>query len=175
MKKICESCKKAPASVHLTDIKNNVKSEMHLCAACAAQKGVQVKNSISLQQLFGEKLLQMFSAAGATVEKKETDEAACPHCGLTWSGYRENGRLGCYRDYEIFADRLRPLLYEMHGSPGRYVGKSPHPNPRTLRQQQRLEHQRLLKEAIAKEDYRTAARLRDNLAALGEEQFTIHN
>ena len=46
MYKICEICKKVPATVHLTDIKNNVKTEIHMCEKCSAEKGINIKNPL---------------------------------------------------------------------------------------------------------------------------------
>src|SRR5690606_11765977 len=34
---LCEQCKQAPATVHITQIVNDTKREMHLCEDCAGQ------------------------------------------------------------------------------------------------------------------------------------------
>ena len=36
---LCQECKKRPATVHLTRIINNNKTEFYLCEECARQKG----------------------------------------------------------------------------------------------------------------------------------------
>ena len=168
MYKICEICKKVPATVHLTDIKNNVKTEIHMCESCAAQKGINIKKPLSLQELFAKKIADVAHNLHKKTDREHTDRA-CPHCGLTWEGFRENGRLGCPRDYETFAEELRPLLDDFHAMPGRHAGKRPRPNPHSEQQRRRQEYQRRLREAVACEDYLEAARLRDSIQALEKE------
>ena len=54
---ICEICREQIATVHLTEIVNNAKKEIHLCEACAQEKGVaihsEVKN-LSIPEFFGQ-------------------------------------------------------------------------------------------------------------------------
>ena len=182
MYKICEICKKVPATVHLTDIKNNVKTEIHMCEKCAEEKGINIKNPLSLQQFFSgpnssgtskssvltsdelEEVLDMVNPAAAA--DKTQSNIICPHCGISWDEFQKGGRLGCPADYAVFNRELRPLLHKLHAAPGPHVGKCPRPDPRSEAQSRKLEYQRQLKEAIAREDYREAARLRDSIQAL---------
>lgn len=180
MYKICEICKKVPATVHLTDIKNNVKTEIHMCEKCAAEKGINIKNPLSLQQLFGKKkgvgansaplsadeIDELLDALGDAAPAKAKSNIVCPHCGISWEDFQKGGRLGCPFDYDVFSRELKPILNKMHASPGPHVGKCPRPSPRSEALSRKLEYQRQLKEAIAREDYREAARLRDSIQAL---------
>ena len=36
---LCQECKKNPATVHVTKIVNNIKTELHLCQSCAGERG----------------------------------------------------------------------------------------------------------------------------------------
>lgn len=182
MYKICEICKKVPATVHLTDIKNNVKTEIHMCEKCAAEKGINIKNPLSLQQLFGKKpvgknpgkkeslspeeVAELLGALEGATPGKASSNIVCPHCGISWEEFKKGGRFGCSFDYDVFSRELRPILDKMHASPGPHVGKCPRPSPRSEALSRKLEYQRRLKEAIAREDYREAARLRDSIQAL---------
>ncbi len=160
MHKICEICKKAPATVHLTDIKNNVKKEMHMCEACAAEKGINIHKSVSLEQIFNatNKLAQ--------TSKQKHAKIICEHCGLSWAEFRENGRLGCEHDYTVFRKGLEPLLEDVHAARAHHTGKSPRQTPQQQEQKRRLDIQRQLREAIAREDYELAARLRDDICQM---------
>lgn len=160
MHKICEICKKAPATVHLTDIKNNVKKEVHMCEECAAEKGINIHKSVSLEQ--------MFSQGGKEVKNNKQKHAKiiCEHCGLNWGEFRENGRLGCEHDYVAFKKGLEPLLEDIHAARLHHTGKSPRQTPQMEQQKRKLDIQRQLREAVAREDYELAARLRDEICQL---------
>ncbi len=158
MQKICEICKKAAATVHLTDIKNNVTKELHMCEECATEKGISINKSIPLESLFAD-----------TKKKKANEKHAkiiCEHCGMSWSEFRENGRLGCAHDYRVFRKGLEPLLNEVHASRGQHTGKSPENTPENRILKEIQEIKRKLREAVAREDYEVAAELRDQLSSM---------
>jgi protein arginine kinase activator len=73
--------------------------------------------------------------------------------------YRAGGRLGCPQDYRVFSAGLLPLLQRYHGAT-RHVGKAAR---RAEGAEHRLRLRTRLREAIAREDYEEAARLRDQL------------
>ena len=73
--------------------------------------------------------------------------------------YRAEGRLGCPNDYIVFARGLLPELNRTHGAT-RHVGKVVHRRPSTV---DRLRLRTRLRDAVAREDYEEAARLRDLL------------
>lgn len=162
MHKICELCKKYPATVHLTDIKNNVKHEVHMCEHCAKAQGIDMKNGISLGDMFG-----------ALVKEKEASRAAheqdtvCVNCGMTWREFRSHGRFGCAHDYVAFRELLTPLLEEIHTATDTHVGKHPiRDDARSSTRRRLAECQRRLRDAIEQERYEEAAALRDELASL---------
>ena len=51
---VCELCKQAQATVHLTEIINEQMTELHLCETCANQKGAQVESHFGLSDLLSE-------------------------------------------------------------------------------------------------------------------------
>ena len=83
----------------------------------------------------------------------------CPDCGIKFMEFRAEGRLGCPHDYRVFGRGLLPLLQRVHGAT-RHVGKVAAKRPGAI---QRLRLRSQLREAIAREDYEEAARLRDQL------------
>ena len=86
-------------------------------------------------------------------------ELSCPDCGIKFMEFRAGGRLGCPQDYAVFSKGLLSLLQRYHGAT-RHVGK------RARRREGASDRLRLrtkLREAISREDYEEAARLRDLL------------
>jgi len=152
----CQLCPNQ-ATVHLTDIVNSQKKEMHLCQACAESqqlvKHQELNLSAILQSLIGQHVGQ------------QTDELArltCPACGIKYMEFRAQGRLGCPHDYAIFRNGLTPLIQRIHRS-ARHVGKSPRRVLSAEEQADLAEFRRRLRQAVEAEAYEEAARLRDLL------------
>lgn len=159
----CQFCPNS-ATVHLTDIINKKKREMHLCETCARERNLipdppQELNIPALLQLVIEKLPVPIRSVAA--------DAVCPECGTPYAHFRAQGRLGCPHDYEAFRPLLEPLLEKVHNGPTRHVGKVPRRHLRRVRRARRVELEGQLKSAIAAERYEEAARLRDSIRALG--------
>ena len=51
--KLCESCKKSIATVHLTEIKSGKREEKHLCEECARGMNLPHKHTISINDILG--------------------------------------------------------------------------------------------------------------------------
>src|SRR5208282_5078110 len=153
----CQSCSK-PATVHLTDIVDGHKKELHLCQQCAEQQQLVKHQELNLpaiiQTVIGQHIGQL------------TDELArltCPACGIKYMEFRAEGRLGCPHDYDVFRVGLEPLLQRIHRS-GRHTGKAPRRRPRSPAQEAELvELRRRLRLAVESEAYEEAARVRDLL------------
>ena len=161
----CDRCEN-PATVHLTDIKvGGEKTERHLCEKCAATLHVP---SASKELA---KLLKSFEPTTALATQGPAVAAlTCPECGMTYAEFRQHGRFGCARDYEIFGEQIEKLLKRIHGST-RYAGKRPgggaiKPPPT---RDELLRVRSLLDDAIKAENYEEAARLRDQIRRLSEE------
>ena len=156
---VCELCKQSQATVHLTEIINDQMSELHLCEACANQKGAQVESHFGLADL-----LSGLADYGKTSEPEEVSTKACASCGMTYDDFRKVGRLGCADCYATFKRSLGSLLKRIHGSPI-HVGKSPARliKPSKIAKSEFLELKRKLEKAIAEEAFEEAARLRDQI------------
>jgi protein arginine kinase activator len=154
----CQHCSKK-ATVHLTDIVDGHKKELHLCPDCAEQQQLLQKQELNLpailQTLIGQHLGQL------------TDELArltCPACGIKYMEFRAEGRLGCPHDYEVFRLGLQPLLERIHKGATRHVGKAPRRGPATGdRLAELIDLRRRLQEAVGAEAYEEAAQIRDLL------------
>jgi protein arginine kinase activator len=136
---------------------------MHLCEQCAQEQGVGAKSYIPLNEL----LSNLLSVGQKEEETGEPDETSvvCPHCGYTLEKFRDKAVLGCPYDYEVFEKELLPLIKKAHDGATAHCGKIPSRMPKD--EQKQMEIARLRKqldEAVQKEDYELAAKLRDKLA-----------
>lgn len=158
---ICQNCHEAKATVHITDTVPE-KRERHLCEDCAEREGVIIKQT---QQQTTADILQEFikQKAGAA----ETDSRTCPQCGITFREFRMRGQLGCPHDYVAFRSLLAPLLERAHEGATHHVGKVPEfAGSGAKMQADLIRLRRELDDAIQREQYEDAARLRDKICEL---------
>ena len=162
---LCEHCKKAQATFHLTNItREGEKVERHLCERCAIEEGlVQVH-----KPNFHEELLENFLAAAKSTNSSQVD-LLCDECGISYVEFRNQSLLGCPRDYDAFQEALQPLIERAHDGATHHVGKVPRGMGIAHSAQQELRRlKKSLDEAVAAEDYERAAELRDRIKALEE-------
>lgn len=179
---LCERCGKRPASVHVTKIVNNVKSEKYLCQQCAKEEGdlgFMMGQPFSVNSLLAGLLHQ--HAYGLPPNKEKEREAAernarlgvaagekqrCPKCGTSYAEFAETGRLGCGSCYDEFERRLDPLIRRIHGSLN-HVGKVPRrAGQRTAVEREIEKLRRELERCVAEERYERAAEIRDRIKEL---------
>ncbi len=159
----CDRCD-SPASFHLTDIKDGQKSERHLCEECA--KSLQVPQANKELQ----NLLKSFDPNQVGQQDQKASSKSCPECGMTYAEFRQNGRFGCPRDYDVFGAEVIALLERIHGA-SKYSGKTPE-GGRVLDGvllDAASEVRDQLSTAIEEEDYELAARLRDEIRKIADE------
>jgi len=171
MKK-CSRCSK-PATLHITELQDGDVDALHLCESCAHEylnmaeplKPLQVSEAA---KSFAQKLAEVTSDE----ELDQLDQLVCPNCGISFREFRSQGRLGCPHDYSAFENELMPLLENIHGET-QHTGKTPRRAPGGSKRQYRLIKLRSeLKNAVEKEDYEDAARLRDQIQTTEE---TLNN
>ena len=163
---ICDICKKADATVHLTQIVEGKILKVDLCEPCAKSKGVQDAAGFSLAELLGG--FAPAAAASATSEETQSESAnvSCPTCGMSQADFKKIGRFGCAQCWETFSDGLAPLLKAMHKS-DRHIGKVPGKAAHTLVINEKIQLlSDELQKAIRGEKYEAAARLRDVIRTL---------
>ena len=151
----CQACPQE-ATVHLTDIVNGPKREVHLCQECAEKREILKHQELNLSAI-------LHSVIGRHIGPL-TDELArltCPACGIKYMEFKAEGRLGCHQDYEVFRAALAPLLQRIHRAL-RHVGKVPtHAVRNAGMQSELMELRQQLRRAVETEVYEEAARLRD--------------
>jgi protein arginine kinase activator len=161
----CKFCA-SPATIHLTDIVQKKKREMHLCEACAREKNLI---SDSPQGLNIPAIVQLALSHLPAPARPAVADAVCPECQTPYAHFRAHGRLGCPHDYEAFRALLEPLLEKVQSNAARHVGKVPRRLRGRMISARRTELEAQLQTAIAAERYEEAARLRDAIRLLGAE------
>lgn len=168
---LCEDCHKKPATVHVTRIVNDQKTETHLCADCARKRG-EVGIAPEPSFTFHNILAGLFDPETGTAPRGATQSGLvrCSNCGLSLHDFRRLGQLGCSHCYEQFHMELQPLLRRIHRSV-EHTGKVPEgvgePKLRLQREIDQLKEK--LNEAVRQEAYEEAARLRDEIRELQKE------
>src|SRR5438128_12650832 len=153
----CQKCTKA-ATLHITEVVSDDQfEELHLCEECASKYLYEPQGKASPK-------------GGESGAPEESDEAAalnqraCPVCGIKFVEFRNTGRLGCPHDYQEFRDELVPLLENIHGDPPKHTGKVPRRLPQNKQMQSEMvQLRKQLLQAVNKEAYEEAARIRDRI------------
>ena len=166
----CQKCEK-PASFHITELTGPEPRELHLCEDHARDYLTTVDPGESTESVSGVAgvLAQQLQVGQTAEELARLDQRACPVCGITFYEFRNGGRLGCPNDYNCFAKELEPLIVNIHG-------ESVHKGKRPRRaaagnelQTELIQLRREMQEAIDREDYEDASRLRDRIAEIERE------
>ena len=161
----CERCGERPAAIHLTQIKDNEVSAVHLCETCAEEQGVQTgKGKLPLAGF----LASVGSAAAAAALPEGMDDRECDYCHSTLRDFRDTGRLGCPHCYDSFETHLRELMRRIHGS-SKHVGEvylSPNATPSDSADLQIVQLKDQLRRSVDSENFELAAELRDRIRAL---------
>ncbi len=156
----CQFCG-AASTIHLTDLQEGVKREMHLCERCGREHDLIPESSspqLNLPALLALLLGEM-PAAMKKATAPDFSALTCAGCGLKYAQFRTAGRFGCPDDYEIFREPLLPLLERIHRGLD-HAGKAPREH---RRRRELAELNERLAAAIAAENYEAAAAIRDRL------------
>lgn len=155
---LCQLCQDAKATVHITDTIPE-KRERHLCEQCAEKEGVIIKQ----QHQTTNEILQQFIKQKTGLSGGGED-LSCPQCGMTFREFQMKGQLGCPHDYEAFQSVLNALIERAHEGATHHVGKVPTTADDKIRKQTGLlKLRRELQDAIDKENYEQAAKVRDKI------------
>ena len=155
----CDICKKAEATVHLTQIVEGKMLKVDLCESCAKEKGVQEAAGFSLADL-------LVGLGAAEEMKVESPGAQCPICGFTQADFKKTGRLGCSACWETFEAGLASLLKAMHKG-DHHIGKVPTKAMHTLALNGKIQElAEQLEKAVREEKYEDAAQIRDEIREL---------
>lgn len=175
---LCDKCKKNEAKIYYTEIINGEKKEQHLCEDCAMeytsfQMGSTVMNSeVTLGNLLSTILGNYYANSTQEAGKRE-QEPQCKGCGMTYSEFMKEGRFGCVSCYDSFEKVLEKSIKNIQGA-DTHIGKRPKGFEtkadkivKELSETDKLSIR--LQEAIEKEEFEEAAKIRDRMRELKKE------
>lgn len=157
---LCDECGKNEAEVHLTQIVDNEMTTVHLCPACAAEKGLEAGTTAK-----NLPLTDFLAQMGQVVAGEESGfPGPCSYCHTTVEDFRRTGRLGCPHCYTIYETQLRAILRRIHGST-QHLGKIyvPPAAEAAGRGARLAGLRRKLQRAVEAEDFERAAVIRDQI------------
>ncbi|HWT27208.1 MAG TPA: UvrB/UvrC motif-containing protein [Mobilitalea sp.] len=177
---LCDRCQKKEAKILYTEIINGSKKEQHLCEECAAEytsfqmEKPLLSSELTLGDLLST-LLEAYSTADNTGEQGDNKpDLVCRKCGTTFEEFLQTGRFGCANCYQSFNDELGKTFKGIQGADV-HTGKRPRgfstSTDRILKGFSETEKLALkLQEAIEKEEFEEAARLRDLIKQMKKEE-----
>lgn len=158
----CHLCGKANATIYFKGIVNEQTIKMHLCESCAKKKGMMFpfgKEALSLGDMVAT-LAASTNLGGALLG------LTCKGCGLNYAEFKQTSQFGCSQCYATFASLVGPLVKKIQGST-QHIGKTYRRTVRSGSAIQELTQLKLeLRNAVAREAFEDAARLRDQIQAL---------
>ena len=185
---LCDNCRKKEANVRYSENINGNKKELNLCEECSKKLGInQIDFSmpIDFSSFFGEFMEDFTTPEFMSMPLfNEIKALKCDNCGYTFEDIVNTGKLGCGRCYDIFEERLDPIIRRIQGD-NHHVGRigkiidnkidqkienktnkkeQTSKNEEKSNKENQLEklHQDL-KQAIKQERYEEAAKIRDEI------------
>lgn len=165
---LCERCQKRQATVHYTQIINGSKTELNLCEECAREIGQIDFGSFNFpignfMSPFETDMSFESLLSGLTNNIPEESPLSCDVCKTSYEDFRRTGRLGCMHCYEVFRDRLDPLIRKIHGN-NVHKGKVPKKAGGNMRLEREIEQLKAkLNDLVKAENYEEAAKVRDEI------------
>lgn len=161
---LCENCHKRDAAVHFTQIINSKKVGIYLCDQCAKEKKYYtVTSPLSLDDFFSG--LMGFAGSNAYINNMQ-QETVCSKCGMSYGDFKRASKMGCENCYEVFGEKLEPLVRRIHGSLN-HTGKIPEKVSKCIKVTKEIDRlKQELEEAIKNEEYEKAAEIRDRIKSV---------
>ena len=105
---LCDHCHKNEATIHMTNIINNQKTEQHLCSTCATelqQAGKLSPYSSFMNDMWDNNFFTNDFFKNMVYPDnllKAHQSKRCPQCGITYDEFNRVGKFGCGQCYETF-------------------------------------------------------------------------
>lgn len=119
---LCQNCGKNEVNFRYTQVINGVRKEMALCEKCARElglEGLDFSMPINFSSFFSD---FFHDAENFLPSFTKTNVLECDKCGMTFEDFANTGEFGCGNCYITFADRISPVLKNLHGS-SRHIGR----------------------------------------------------
>lgn len=152
--------------IHVTEVNSDytAKSSKDMCVVCGVPYTTQ-DNKVpkSEEALVFDFINNLIKSVVTTNPQLTENVKACTSCGLTLYDIANTSRLGCGECYTCFKKELEPFILTFQHSL-KHVGKVPKNKKKETVDIEIIKNQ--LKEAIVKEDYELASKLRDEIKKL---------
>ena len=184
---LCQNCGKNQVTFKYTQVVNGVKKELNLCDKCAKELGLK-DMSFSMPISFSSFLGDFFNAYSDSLLPSfmGTKGLQCNNCGTTFDDFINTGVFGCDECYDTFEDRIEPLLRKIQGS-NKHIGRGyKNDDPTRKENNKKVEIkeeseedktkskidvlQKDLQKAIKDERYEDAAKIRDEIIKLENDE-----
>lgn len=170
----CEECHERPATLHLTKVINENKTEIHVCERCAKEKGYisHDEYAYSIHDLLSG-LFNFDSSFSKQQSHSQEENGAlkCPKCGMTYHQFTQLGKFGCASCYYTFTDNLNPIFRRVHSGNTTHDGKIPKRRGTDLKQKRLIQGcKEKLQQLIQTEAFEEAAKMRDKIKELEKKQ-----
>ena len=186
---LCDNCKRREANVRYSENINGRKKEMNLCEECSRKLGIgnmKFNMPIDFSSFLGD-FMEDFATPEFMPMFNEIKALKCDNCGYTFDDIANTGRFGCSNCYDIFGERIDPILKRIQGN-NRHIGRlgktidnkidekmkqkekdnktNINDNKEKIKDKKGTKLERLqedLKQAIKEERYEDAAKIRDEI------------
>lgn len=175
---LCQNCNQKPASIHITQITNGEKKEIHLCEQCSV-----LQDTYNISFNFTNFISNFLDIGDHSPSSSETNEnkinlCVCPTCGMDYDTFKKYGKFGCQTCYHTFRSQINPMIKKLHGK-DQHIGKLVKHGGENLKLEKELaELNGKLSKAVELEEYEDAAIYRDKIKAIKktiEEQNSINS
>lgn len=171
--RMCEECGEKEACYTVSVMMGDQVTQRHLCADCMAKMNMSLAAG-NVKQLLSAIMsamtggMQQEAKSGPEEPEEPVEDVVCERCQTTLSQFTKSGRLGCPACYQTFQGQLKKMLEQIHGRV-QHAGRKPLKSEAEHRMRTLYgELQRQMEQAIAVEDFETAAILRDRIRAMTE-------
>lgn len=183
---LCDNCGKREANVRYSENINGRKKELNLCEECSRKLGVghmDFNMPIDFTSFFGD-VWEELSTPEFMPLFQGVKALKCDNCGYTFEDITNTGKLGCGNCYEVFEERLDPIIRRIQGA-NRHVGRVgkvldnkidkkmskdeivKNDTEKINKKENQVDKlQEELKQAIKEERYEDAAKIRDKIKKL---------
>lgn len=193
---LCGNCGKREVEVLIKQVVNNEMQDFNLCRVCAEELGFLSSQQPSITISFSlheadEPQRRKIVRVQTKRDDAKFDGILCPGCGMTYGEYRNEGILGCPECYQAFRFPLGAKLQRIQGAESHWDGTSKmfsdiavlgdeavslERDHRQAKEEREAGIRRLreeIEDAVSREEYERAAKLRDLLKPLLEDEEQI--
>ena len=191
---LCEKCGTREAVVKFIEMANGRKIEHYFCAECVQEMGMEAMNMVMDQMMdesnpIGKLVAEMMGQLNLDPQQppkapEELQNIICPRCGTSYKEFVEASRFGCATCYDVFGPLMNENVKNVQAG-DRHTGKRPAygwesaeaqfsrsaeapeaaSKALTPKEQIRLLENQLA-DAVAAEDFESAAKYRDQIKFL---------